>query len=230
MSSSKKLTKRVYQFQIPLFLVSVIAGIIIAEYFTMIPTLTALKDELTLWGTIVAAFTLMFAFTVLLWSNIRRSVRRGERLRDRVRSLVLLAIFIVFSIVALSDPVKLTGSEMFSLLYTNTIGLASYGMLIGMHLVFTWAAIKKMQVLPNIETFIMFVFFVFEIFAEAMTVMPALWSPFGDIGVWIKTVPNMVGQRAAVAAAGIGGVILALRALVWREPGLIELEYRPEEK
>lgn len=227
---SSGLTKRVYQFQIPLFLVSAFAGIVIAEHYLDITALTALKDEALKWGIIVTAFTTLFAYVVLVLANVRRVGRAGVPFKDKMRSVILLVVAVIFCIAALADPVRLTGGKVFSLLYANTIPLANIGMVIGMHLVFTWAAIKKLQTIPDVETVIMLAFFTLEIFAEAMTIMPAVWPPIGGIGVWIKTVPNMVGQRAAIAAAGIGAIILSLRALVWKEPGLIELEISPEEQ
>jgi cytochrome bd-type quinol oxidase subunit 2 len=227
---SSGITKRVYQFQVPLFLVSLFAGIVIAEHYLDVQALTAVKDEALQWGVIVTAFTTLFAYLILIVSNARRVGRTAIPARDRMRALILLVVTVIFCIAALMDPVKLTGGAAFNLLYSNTIPIANLGMIIGMHLVFTWAAIKKLQTIPDIETLIMLVFFTLEIFAEAMTVMPAVYPPIGDVGVWIKTVPNMVGQRAAIAAAGIGAIILGLRALVWKEPGLIELEISPEEK
>ena len=47
---------------------------------------------------------------------------------------------------------------------------------------------------------------------------------FEVIGDWIMKVPYTASNRGAMIAAGIGVVVLAIRALVGREPGLIEME------
>jgi hypothetical protein len=44
------------------------------------------------------------------------------------------------------------------------------------------------------------------------------------IGDWIMKTPYMASNRGVMIAAGIGIVILAVRALVGKEPGLIEME------
>jgi len=66
-----KITKRLYQFQIPLFLVSIFAGINIAEYFLNIDALTTIKNEALQWGVIITAFTTLFAYTILVSSNAK---------------------------------------------------------------------------------------------------------------------------------------------------------------
>jgi len=224
-----KITKRLYQFQIPLFLVSIFAGINIAEYFLNIDALTTIKNEALQWGVIITAFTTLFAYTILVSSNAKTVSRIRESMKNRVRSAILLIVIVIFCIAALMDPVKLTGGDTFNFLYSNIIVTLGFGMSLGTHIVFTWAAIKKLQRIPDIETAIMLICFTLEIFGDGMTMMPALWPAFALAQSWIKVVPNMIGQRAAVAAAGIGAIILGLRALVWKEPGIIEIEITPED-
>jgi len=225
-----KITKRLYQFQIPLFLVSLFAGIAITEHFLNIAALTSVKNEALQWGVIITAFTTLFAYTVLVSANAKTISRTSAPIKDRVRSLVLLLVIAVFCIAAITDPVKLTGGDAFNFLYSNLIVTIGFGMALGTHIVFTWAAIKKLQRIPDIETVIMLICFTLEIFGDGMTMMPALWPALTSAQSWIKIVPNMIGQRAAIAAAGMGAVILGLRALVWKEPGIIELEITPEDQ
>jgi hypothetical protein len=45
-----------------------------------------------------------------------------------------------------------------------------------------------------------------------------------EVGTWIEQVVNGSVQRAALGAAGVGTLILGIRALVGKEPGLIEME------
>jgi L-alanine-DL-glutamate epimerase-like enolase superfamily enzyme len=47
-----------------------------------------------------------------------------------------------------------------------------------------------------------------------------------DIGIWIYMVPDRTARNAATAAAAIGAVVLALRALIGKEPGLVEMELK----
>lgn len=218
-------SKRFYQFQIPVFIVSIIAGIIIAEHFLAPVELTIIKEELVRWGVICSLMALLYAHVVLILSRIRTITRKGISFKHKWRAIVLLAVTLFFVIIALTDP-RLTANPLFTLLFANTVALSYYGMALGHHILFTWAAIKKLQRIINVDTLIMLITFTVTVAAEGMTMMPALWHPIGDLGVWIKTVPNMIGQRSAVAAAGIGAIILGLRALIGKEPGIIEVEVK----
>lgn len=227
---SSTLTKRLYQFQLPLLIISFSAGIIIAQYFFKDATLDLLQKETVRWGTIVTALIAAFAYVSLILSNARRISGKNVETKNKVRSIVFLLTLAIFAILGLSDPVKLTGGNNYNMLYTTVIAVGSVGLWVIADPMLIWASIKRLLRINNIETLIMLITFTIEIAAEGMTMVPALYSPVGDVGVWVKTVPNMIGQRAAVAAAGVGAVILGLRALVWREPGLVEVQMQQEDK
>ncbi|MEM2921703.1 MAG: hypothetical protein QXF26_05230 [Candidatus Bathyarchaeia archaeon] len=99
------ISKRTYQRQIPLFLISLIAAILIIEYFAVpYQPLKALKDELTLWGVILTAMTLLYAQVTLLLGHIRRVVERKEVRRQIIESGIFIASFLFFAALALSHP------------------------------------------------------------------------------------------------------------------------------
>lgn len=52
----------------------------------------------------------------------------------------------------------------------------------------------------------------------------ALYPPINDLNVWLQQVPDAAVQRSVLGCASIGSVILALRALVNKEPSLAETE------
>jgi len=227
---SSKLTKRLYQFQFPLLVITVSAGIIIAQYYIKDTTLNYLQSETIRWGTIVTALIAVFAYVSLILANVRRIGNKNVETKNKVRSITFLITLAIFALLAFSDPVKLTGGANYNMLYTTVIAVGSIGLWVIADPMLIWASIKRLMRINNIETLIMLITFVIEIAAEGMTMVPAMYSPVGDVGVWVKSVPNMIGQRAAVAAAGVGGVILALRAIIWKEPGLVEVELQEEVK
>jgi len=63
----------------------------------------------------------------------------------------------------------------------------------------------------------------FVVFRE-LPVFVAIYPPLYEVGTWIEQVVNGSVQRAALGAAGVGTLILGIRALVGKEPGLIEME------
>jgi hypothetical protein len=76
-----------------------------------------------------------------------------------------------------------------------------------------------------LEAAVMVIAVLFSMFRNS-TLLVYFWPPFYDVGVWIETVIATTVIRAFVTAAAVGTVVLTIRALVGREPGLIELEVR----
>lgn len=218
------MSKRVYQRQIPLLLVSIITGIFIAEYFLVNAPLTALKNELTTWGTIISLFILLFGNIVLLVSNIRRLGQR-ERVpaKEYFRSVVLIGTVVFFSILAFASGPKLTSGPLYLLVWVNTYGIIGVGIGLGTHTFFTWHAIKRIITLRSFEVAIVLVTTIFSLFMY-MTSAVAVAPWLGDFANWIKGIPNTAAQRAALLAAAVGGIVLGIRALVGKETGLIEAE------
>ena len=162
--SGKQLSKRIYQRQIPVYIVSLIAGIFIVEYFISYSPLTVVKSELTLWSTVIYSFSLLYGFVVLIMGQVRTlaRVRESKRIRN---SIICVGAIIFF----------------------YALG------------------------------------YVFSMF-RGSTLLVAIWPTFYDIGVWIETVLATSVIRAFVTAAAVGTIVLTIRGLVGREPGLIELE------
>lgn len=148
------MSKRIYQRQIPLLLVSIITGIFIAEYFLVGTPLTALKNELTTWGTIISLFILLFGNLMLLTSHIRRLGQR-ERLptKEYFRSVVLIAFIAVFFILAFASGPKLTSGPLYMLVWINTYAIMGIGIAVGHHTFFTWHAIKRIITLRTLTIY-----------------------------------------------------------------------------
>ena len=116
------ISKRTYQRQIPLFLISLIAALFIVEYFAPpYQPLVLLKDELTLWGVILSAMTILYAQTTLLLGHLRRVVERREPRRQIIESGIFLGSFLLFMVIALSHPATIYG-PVFQLLFLGTNG------------------------------------------------------------------------------------------------------------
>jgi nucleoside recognition membrane protein YjiH len=75
----------------------------------------------------------------------------------------------------------------------------------------------------SIEASLLFIGFVLSVL-RMTPLYVYLCPPLMPIGMWIATVPGTVTMRAAYLAMGISAVVLTARALVWKEPGLIEVE------
>jgi hypothetical protein len=101
------ISKIFYQRTIPTFIVSVIAGIFIVEYFVPeFPPLRDLTTELTLWGTILYSCSLLFGIVILLMTMARRAQRRrsGKFTGGRavLMSATCLGAVMIYTIIALA--------------------------------------------------------------------------------------------------------------------------------
>jgi hypothetical protein len=219
------MSKRTYQRQIPLFIVSVVGAIFIAEYFTGNPEakvaspLTPLTAELSLWGTIIYAFTLLFGYVGLLRYQARR-VQQRKTTRLAVLGGTCIGAATIFTILGIVSPGGITGSQ-YQLWYTYIVAYAGGGMYTAwVH--HPYNSYRYFR-LTSIESATMFLCWILICLRE-LSMFVAIWEPFYAIGTWVEGVPNTAVQRAALAAYGVGAIVLALRALVWKEPGLVEME------
>lgn len=220
-------SRRVYQRQIPLFIVSVVAAIFMAEYFTGNPELTPpvkspltpVTAELSLWGTIIYAFTLLFGYVGLLRYQARR-VQQRKTTKLAVLGGTCIGAAAVFSILGIVLPGGITGSQ-FRMWYTYIVAFAGGGMYTAwVH--HPYNSYRYFR-LTSIESATMFLTWILIVLRE-LSMFVAIWEPFYAIGTWVEGVPNTAVQRAALAAYAVGSMVLALRALVWKEPGLVEME------
>jgi hypothetical protein len=199
-----------------------ISAILIIEYFgAPYAPLIAIKDELSLWGVVLTAFTLLYAQVTLLLAHIRRVVEKKGGRRRIIESGIFLASFLGFLALALSHPATIYG-PIFALIFTAIIvkfqlGFQSCGWPAQVNAVFRMFRVTSLESATICICYILTWLFNLPFFRFYV---PAL----GPIGVWIATVPSMAGQRAGLIAAAIGAIIVGVRALVGKEPGLMEVE------
>jgi hypothetical protein len=217
-------SKILYQRTIPTFIVSIIAGIFIVEYFLpQNAPLTDITTELTLWGTILYSCSLLYGIVILIITMVRRAEQRrsGKFTGGRavLMSVVCLGTAVVYTIIALATGG--TTSATFQFWYTYIIAYAAGGMYTAwVHHPYNSYRYFRFT---SIASSLMFIAWLFISFRELSSFV-AIWPPFYDIGTWIEGVPNTAAQRAMLATTGIGAIVLGVRAIIGREPGMIEVE------
>jgi hypothetical protein len=85
--------------------------------------------------------------------------------------------------------------------------------------------IHRLSRITSFEVFCLWITAILTVMGST-TALVAIWPPFNDIRIWIYMVPDRAARIAATGAAAIGGIILGVRALVGKEPGLVEMEFR----
>ena len=205
----------------PIFIVSVFLGIFLADYFLVSDELKAVTTELSLWGVIITAGTLLFGNVAIIVIKARELSQRQPRkaLFDTVTFLGVAALFVILGIV---DPQSTRGA-IFLALYTPTMSMMSQTLWTNAHLYYVWAVIQRLVRVRTLEVAVLAISTVLIIFYNTPATK-VVFPPFHPIGEWIVTVANRAVQRATAACLAISGIVIVVRSLAGKEPGLIEME------
>lgn len=213
------MSKATYQMKIPVFIVSVIMGIYLVEQFTKITVITNVKKQLDLWGTVILATVFLFGYVFSVVGRIRslNKARSTPFNKTTFANIVVMAIFVIFVLVIMTQGIS---SRLYSLLYQY---LPGYVTPTGFHGYYDLYLLYRLFRFSDIYVILYFGVVLFRFLTDIGVVsyyVPALWNA----RQWIEYVPANAAYQATTLAGAVGLVILGVRALVGREPGLIELE------
>lgn len=220
-----KMSKSIYARQIPLFLIAVIAGLFIVEYFLVpVAPLTALKGELLAWGVNMSAVAILFGQVMLIIWHGRVLLHARERKgtpRGLFESGVFAVGFIAFGLLALSDPRTISG-DLFTMLYLAFVmkfsqGIGSCGWPAQVNAVFRMFKVTSLETLTISAVYIL-------TWLRYLTAFTAFVPGIVPVVDWVIAVPHAAAQRAGLIGAAVGAIVVGIRALVGREPGLMEYE------
>lgn len=216
------MSKRIYQFTIPLYIVSIISGLLIADYFLIVQPLSDFSLQIGKWGSILSAFAIIYASVVLTATRVQVLAAR-KTTKDVFRSAVYLITFIGFAALALTDPSLLTSSASFIDVYSPTMSQVGMMVWVSGPSYYNWMICRKLSRIQSLEALVLWVFAILR-GMYGLTIITANAPIIFTIGDWARTVPYAAVQQAASAAAGVGGILLGIRALIGKEPGLVEME------
>lgn len=218
---ASRISRRLYQRQIPIFLVAVIAGIFLVEYFVVpIKELTAVKNELLAWSVNMSAFALIFGQFMLI-ARYGRILRARSDRRRILESVVFFGSFAVLGILGLVDPKNVSG-DLFNLWYSAIIvqfafGLGNSQWPVQVNAVFRMFKVTSPETLVIVSVYVITLLRFLSVFTANV---PAI-NPVFD---WIVAIPHSAANRAALIGAGVGAIVVGMRALIGKEPGLMEYE------
>jgi hypothetical protein len=217
-------TKRLYQRNFPLALVSVIILIICINRFgAPNPVTSTLNSAVLQWSVIISAVAMLYGQIVLFLMRSRRLITKKGNKKSLFNDATFFGTFvIVFALGAAlpggqSNPTYANIFQTITLIETGIISLRC--------VYHVWTSFRVFSRVSSAESIaFMIAWFITSLreLTSAVAIMPQL-TPMAD---WLLMVPNMAVTRTIIAAAGIGSIVLGIRALVGREPGLIELEVR----
>ena len=216
------MSKLVYQRQIPLFIISAITALFVVEYFLApIGLLTALHDELLTWSVVIAGVTMLYAQVMLMMGHARRLIEFKASRKWLFCSGVFYASFALFLVLGISSPETVSAPlfvTMYGLLITRVAeGINTCGWPAQINAVFRMFRITSLESLVIVSVY-------FLTWLRNLTVVTVYIPDFIPLHAWIGDVPYAAAQRAALMGAAVSTVIIGIRALVGKEPGLMELE------
>ena len=200
---------------IPLILISFCITVITLQYFLSIDVLTNLKNELISWGTIGTAMAVIYGITVEIVRNIR--IASGRRTS---RELVNTALYFIFMIYFISVGVMYgVGSTQFTNLYVRLLAPSTFAieLVYGLMLVSAGYRTLKASSLSSAALAISAILILLRNSPMMTTFFPVI-APMAD---WLK-IPLTGGSRGALIGAGIGALMISIRAIALGEPGLVE--------
>lgn len=228
-SVSLGFSKRLYQKTIATFLISFLIGIVLLEYFVDYKPLKTFVDNTVQWGTIISALSGVMALAFLVTNNVRglsRNISAEKRdLKRLVGNAIFLGVYVMYIALGISDP-KLEQGTNFTLLFITTTALISIGIYSMGEINASWMSILRLSNMNTLETYVLFAGFLIRSLVRpaTTTVFYAIFPNLVVVQDWLQYVPYGAVMRATNAAAGIGGIVLGIRALALKEPGLVEME------
>lgn len=214
------MSKRFYQRNIPIVITAIIVALYTAQYFLVYRELKATTDQLSMWGTTISNFSILFAYTNMIISRIRHLGRRTENPRSFRSATIFLGSVTAFSILGLAFPGG-TLSPTYNAIFTGIIavtGTAAFNQ--WHHHIYNCYRLLRPTSLQATSFLVAFLFTWFRASPTLISIFPGLYP----IATWVETVPAVATQRGVTIATAVGSLMLAIRVLYGKEPGIIEVE------
>jgi len=169
------------------------------------------------WMTIIAGFATGLASVNLIRIHGNAISRKRSGWINSVALLVTLAFFFVYrTMVELNQANKALASG-YANWYNNVLSPLSSAMFAVLAFYIASAAYRAFRA-RSLEATVLLVAAVLVMLGAA-PIGAQFWTKFPVIQQWLLNVPNMIGQRAIIMGAAIGGFATSLRILIGLERG-----------
>lgn len=223
-------SRRLYQRLIPMFIMSAMAVVLIIQYFlpyigtTKTTVLDGARTDLLAINSTVMSMTQLFGIVTLLLWRTRNAVRRVGNKKNVFSSMMFMVWYVLFlAIIFIADPVKLTGGQFYTLWFQATLGIlttSATGIKFLHHSFWTFRLFASVATYESATLFIVWLI----TFLRNMSLAVFLVPPIAFLGDWVEVYAFAAASRALLLSTAVGACIIAARAIVGREPGLIDME------
>jgi len=227
--TSKLASRRVYQRTIPLVIMSAISVWLIVDYFLPVDPVTkknaiapVSQNLLAINSTVMLMTQLFGTVTLLLW-RARNAIRRTGNKKNVFSSIMFMGWYIFYLVLGFVDPSKLNTGTTYTLFFQASVGvlsLSAAGVKFLHHTFWTFRLFASVATYESATLFIVWAI----VFLRNMSLGILIAPPLAFLGDWIEVYAFAAASRALLLSTAVGACIIAARAIVFKEPGLIDME------
>ena len=199
--------------QIPMYIISIIAFILLVEYFIALEPLAAFRKEMLTWGVIIYNFvTLLGSALMLRYHSLRIMKPPSREPWARYYSIVAIAAFFVF--LGIGWGMGLTSTQ-YVTMYMQTV-IPATATLWGLNLIFSTMGVYRAMRISNLEALALLIGGL-SYFLKEMPIVCAIFPPMTAIGDWFLRYVMGPAGRVAVLTAALISVVVCIRTIIQKE-------------
>jgi len=195
--------------EISMVLTAAILVVFLLDWHLNVPQLRAATDELTNWGTVIAAFAIGLGF-ISLFQHYGKKVQK--RSPGWIYAVWLLIATIVVSIFGIYQGVE---GSITGYVYTYITGTLD-GTFYSIALFYMASAAYRSFKFRSLESTLLLLS-AFMVLLKNAPVGAAIWDGFGPIGTFVMNYPTMGVARGVAISIAFASIALALRVILGKE-------------
>ncbi|MGQ9680487.1 MAG: hypothetical protein ACUVV4_06960 [Candidatus Bathyarchaeia archaeon] len=198
---------------IPMFIISIIAVLLLVEYFVALDPLAAFRKEMLTWGVIIYNFVMLLGSVLMLRYHTLRAMKPPSRdPKARYYSLIAIATFFIF--LAIGYGMGLAGKE-YVTMYMNTV-IPATATLWGLNLIFSAMGVYRAMRITRLEGLALLIGGL-SYFLKEMPIVCAIFPPMTYIGDWFLKYVMTPAARVAVLTAALISIVVCIRTIIQKE-------------
>lgn len=200
-----------------MLIISIVATLLVIEYFIDVPLLTGFRSQVTLWGVIIYNSAAIIGAAFLWLTHGKTLVAPGGISFNKLRSAIALVSFISVCLIALVYGPR---SGAYTKMYNNTllpILITTFGIIY----IYSFEAVYRSFRIRNIEALALFLSGVTYLFKEIPIVVSIVPSVV-PMAEWVLNYPSKAALAVGVLSTALGALMVGIRTILGRERVALE--------
>jgi len=199
--------------QIPMYIISIVAVILLVEYFVALDPLASFRKEILTWGVIIYNFVTILGSALMLRYHSLRAIKPPTRdPKARYYSLIAIAAFFIF--LAIGYGMGLSGTQ-YVTMYMQTV-IPATATLWGLNLIFSTMGVYRAMRITRLEGLALLIGGL-SYFLKEMPIVCAIFPPMTGIGDWFLKYVMTPAARVAVLTAAMISIVVCIRTIIQKE-------------